>query len=315
MDKINFRFLDYKTYNSFKTALNDGRILDDSIVFIKDKRCIWARGREYICDGPYTTNTDDSGNVTLTKGDGTLILRISQQNGVISITDSEGNVSTSTYATKKYVDDNIASKQDKLQTGKGIKIIDNVISTDINIDTSIYVIVDELPLVDANENKIYLLRKSKSSNWVFGDPLPAEYSESTGDGYTYTQYKWNNQDKQWVKIGDVSPTIDLSEYVQRYELENHITYCEDRYLQKQLVYAEDGGIPGTDNPGWDPSDDVGITTRSVVNTVFLTKEQYDALVRLDLVKENVYYFTYESDEGNTQSNNWTFGGTFPITLT
>ena len=77
MDKINFRFLDYKTYNSFKTALNDGRILDDSIVFIKDKRCIWARGREYICDGPYTTNTDDSGNVTLTKGDGTLILRIS----------------------------------------------------------------------------------------------------------------------------------------------------------------------------------------------------------------------------------------------
>lgn len=552
MDKINFRFLDYKTYNSFKTALNDGRILDDSIVFIKDKRCIWARGREYICDGPYTTNTDDSGNVTLTKGDGTLILRISQQDGVISITDSEGNVSTSAYATKKYLDDSIASKQDRLQAGsgisidgvlisstldtnvyefinelgstygmdpnkiyileinidgklgykqykikdgqwvligdvsptvnlndylkaenadllyqpkgdyltedslssyasiqyvndifvkksqvyaedsggsgtgsdgqssggshpgggyqpgpytiaidyelnaispnpvqnraitaalqtkatvsqlaekqdklyagKGIKIVDNVISTDLDIDNSVYVIVDELPLFGADENKIYLLREGGGDSWQFGDELPATYSEPTSGDYGYTQYKWNNQSKQWAKIGSVAPTIDLQNYISKddaadfatkqelydntislatkqelyqsttvlatkqelqdtaavlttkEEFNQNIEYVKNTYVQKQAVYTEDGGIPGTDNPGWDPSGDVGITTRSVVNTVFLTKEQYDALVRLDLVKENVYYFTYESDEGNTQSNNWTFGGTFPITL-
>lgn len=65
MDKIKFRFLNYKHYDSFQTALRDGRILDDSIVFIQDKNCIWARGKEYVCDGPYTTDTDVDGNVTL----------------------------------------------------------------------------------------------------------------------------------------------------------------------------------------------------------------------------------------------------------
>jgi hypothetical protein len=76
MDKIKFRFLNYKKYSSFQTALRDGRILDDSIVFIQDKNCIWARGKEYVCDGPYTTDTDNDGTVTLKRGDGTVIFKI-----------------------------------------------------------------------------------------------------------------------------------------------------------------------------------------------------------------------------------------------
>jgi hypothetical protein len=58
MDKINFRFLNYKHYTSFKAALDDDRISSDSIVFIQDKPCIWARGKEYVCDGPTTTSTE-----------------------------------------------------------------------------------------------------------------------------------------------------------------------------------------------------------------------------------------------------------------
>jgi len=47
---------------------------------------------------------------------------------------------------------------------------------------------------------------------------------------------------------------------------------------------------------------------SASNMVTLTVDQYDSLVRANLVDENTYYFTYED-------NTWTFGGTFPITLT
>jgi hypothetical protein len=51
---INKRFLNFKTYNGF-LAKKD-QIHEDSIVFIQDKPCIWARGKEYVCDGPYSSN-------------------------------------------------------------------------------------------------------------------------------------------------------------------------------------------------------------------------------------------------------------------
>ena len=114
MDKIKFRFLNYKKYSSFQTALRDGRILDDSIVFIQDKNCIWARGKEYVCDGPYTTDTGIDGTVTLKRGDGTVIFKIGQKDGVVSIVDEYGNINRAIYATKDYVDASIYSKQDKL---------------------------------------------------------------------------------------------------------------------------------------------------------------------------------------------------------
>ena len=43
----NRRFLNYKEYDNFQRDLNDGKISEDSIVFIQDKHCIWARGEEY----------------------------------------------------------------------------------------------------------------------------------------------------------------------------------------------------------------------------------------------------------------------------
>ena len=616
MDKIKFRFLNYKKYSSFQTALRDGRILDDSIVFIQDKNCIWARGKEYVCDGPYTTDTDVDGTVTLKRGDGTVIFKIGQKDGVVSIVDEYGNINRAIYATKDYVDASIYSKQDKLQpgtgisidgttisstldtnvyefitelgstygmntnkiyilerkvddqyvykqykikdgqwvlisnvaptvnldgylkqneanllyqpkgsyvtedilssyaqstdirdlrtdllsyakadyvqnslqyhktymqnyleayktyidetfvkkeqvytvgeggsavedtewtpggnhggdtvivptptvevdhelsfvspnpvenrvitealstkatkkqlesyatliqlaakvdksqlvnyvtndnfqtqlydkqdrlvAGSGIKIVNNTISTDLDIDTNIFVIVDELP-DSANANKIYLLREEQNTSWVFGDRFPVTYSNARIIEEVYTQYKWDADNYQWINIGSVSPTVNLSNYISRDEasllfassgsyvtseqLEQTVDYLEDvyqpkgdyvvpddisqfatiqelqqetarsedTYVKKVQIYTEDEGVDGPSNPVIDP-DDVGIISRGVVNTVFLTKRQYQALVNQNLVKEDIYYFTYE---GEDEIEIWAFGGTFPITL-
>lgn len=619
MDKIKFRFLNYKKYSSFQTALRDGRILDDSIVFIQDKNCIWARGKEYVCDGPYTTDTDVDGTVTLKRGDGTVIFKIGQKDGVVSIVDEYGNINRAIYATKDYVDASIYSKQDKLQpgpgisidgttisstldtnvyefitelgstygmntnkiyilerkvddqyvykqykikdgqwvlisnvaptvnldgylkqneanllyqpkgsyitedilssyaqstdirdlrtdllsyakadyvqnslqyhktymqnyleayktyidetfvkkaqvytvgeggtaveddewtpgsgnpgsgggtivvpttievdhelsfvspnpvenraitealstkatkqqlesyatliqlaakvdktqlvnyvtndnfqtqlydkqdrlvAGSGIKIVNNTISTDLDIDTNIFVIVDELP-DSANANKIYLLREEQNTSWVFGDRFPVTYSNARIIEEVYTQYKWDADNYQWINIGSVSPTVNLSNYISRDEasllfassgsyvtseqLEQTVDYLEDvyqpkgdyvvpddisqfatiqelqqetarsedTYVKKAQIYTEDEGVDGPSNPVIDP-DDVGIISRGVVNTAFLTKQQYQALVNENRVKEDVYYFTYE---GEDEIEIWAFGGTFPITLT
>ena len=610
MDKIKFRFLNYKKYSSFQTALRDGRILDDSIVFIQDKNCIWARGKEYVCDGPYTTDTGIDGTVTLKRGDGTVIFKIGQKDGAISIIDEEGNINKAFYATKDYVDSNVQSKQDRLQAGtgisidgtvisstldtnvyefitelgstynmnpnkiyilettvddkpvykqykikdgqwvligdmaptvsldgylktedadllyqkkgsyvtqndllpyaltttvqdlsldlqnyarveyvvnslqqyktymesyvdsifvkksqvytindngtveeednpgggghsggnqggtvisipitidhelsfvspnpvenravtealstkatkqqlenyatiiqlaakvdktqlvnyvtnenlqsflynkqdrltagKGIKIINNTISADINVDTNIYVIVDQLPDYP-DSNKIYLLRELQTSSWGFGDKFPITYAESKNIEEVFTQYKWDVDNNRWINIGNVSPTVDLSNYISRdeasllfassgsyitsdqlqqtveylediyqpkgnylvpddiselstiQELQQETARSEDTYVKKVQVYTEDNGVDGPNNPTIDP-DDVGIISRGVVNTVFLTKRQYQALVNMNYVKEDVYYFTYEGDD---ELESWAFGGTFPITL-
>lgn len=618
MDKIKFRFLNYKKYSSFQTALQDGRILDDSIVFIQDKNCIWARGKEYVCDGPYTTDTDVDGTVTLKRGDGTVIFKIGQKDGVVSIVDEYGNINRSIYATKDYVDASIYSKQDRLQAGtgisidgttisstldtnvyefitelgstygmdtnkiyilerkvddqyvykqykikdgqwvligdiaptvnldgylktneadllyqpkgqyvtqdilssyassedirnirtdlldyarveyvsnslqqyenymenylqaykdyidetfvkkaqvytvgeggtaveddewtpgsgnpgsgggtivvpttievdhelsfvspnpvenraitealstkatkqqlenyatliqlaakvdktqlinyvtndnfqtqlynkqdrliagKGIKIVNNTISTDLDIDVNIFVMVDELP-DNADANKIYLLREVQNVSWGFGDRLPLVYAASQTSEERYTQYKWDSDNYQWISIGSITPTIDLSNYISRdeasllfassgsyatteqlqqavdfledvyqpkgdylvpddiselatiQELQQETARSEDTYVKKIQVYTEDDGVDGPNNPTIDP-DDVGIISRGVVNTVFLTKRQYQALVNMNYVKEDVYYFTYEGDD---ELESWAFGGTFPITL-
>jgi hypothetical protein len=42
------RFLNYKKYDNFQQDLTNGNIPEDAIVFIQDKGCIWARGKEYL---------------------------------------------------------------------------------------------------------------------------------------------------------------------------------------------------------------------------------------------------------------------------
>lgn len=198
MDKIKFRFLNYKKYSSFQTALRDGRILDDSIVFIQDKNCIWARGKEYVCDGPYTTDTDNDGTVTLKRGNGTVIFKIGQKDGVISIVDEDGNINNAVYATKNYVDSSIQSKQDKLQAGTGISIDGTTISS--TLDTNVYEFVTKLgSTYNMNPNKIYILETNENGRIV------------------YKQYKI--KDGQWILLGDVSTTVNLDGYLKSKDAE------------------------------------------------------------------------------------------------
>jgi hypothetical protein len=54
---INKRFLNFLHYDSFLSKKSE--IPLDAIVFIQDKPCIWARGKEYVCDGPYDAKVID----------------------------------------------------------------------------------------------------------------------------------------------------------------------------------------------------------------------------------------------------------------
>ena len=60
----------------------------------------------------------------------------------------------------------------------------------------------------------------------------------------------------------------------------------------------DGGV----NPG------SGSGTGGKYKLRTLTTSEYEALVNINQVEDDTYYFTYEADGG------WTFGGRFPITL-
>ena len=64
------------------------------------------------------------------------------------------------------------------------------------------------------------------------------------------------------------------------------------------VNPSDGGV----NPG------SGSGTGGKYKLITLTTAEYEALVNVNQVEDDTYYFTYEADGG------WTFGGRFPITL-
>lgn len=296
---IKRRFLNYRTYNAFKADLDNQEISDESIVFIQENLRIWAHGKEYVCDGPYSADVAN-GTLTFKNGNDTIIFTISQNDGTIEFTDSEGNKSSATYILKtqfdsvvnnlqgqintkanktsvdqindwkttfiKYVTDmfevmpldedlkqvaytgsyndltdkpnipdvdaelsststnpvqnkavksaldlkadttalgdyvlntvyqaGLNTKQDVLTAGQGIAINRNVISS--TLDTSVYIIVEELPAIqDADPNKVYLL----------------EVQNANGT-YRYEQYRLRNG--QWVSFDAVMPTVDLSSYL------------------------------------------------------------------------------------------------------
>lgn len=94
---INKRFLNFKTYNGFLAKKDE--IPEDSIVFIQDKPCIWARGKEYICDGPSIASVEND-TLTFKNGNDKTIFILQQNGGVLTIKDSEGNKISATYALK-----------------------------------------------------------------------------------------------------------------------------------------------------------------------------------------------------------------------
>ena len=161
---IKRRFLNYRTYDAFKADLDNQEISDESIVFIQDKPCIWAHGKEYVCDGPYTSNIN-SQSLEFKNGNDKLIFSINVNNGTITFTDVNGESFSERFALEttlgkaiNLLEEKINRKQDLLSAGYGINIADNTISS--TIDGSIYIIVTELPNKnDANTNKIYILER------------------------------------------------------------------------------------------------------------------------------------------------------------
>lgn len=106
---INRRFLNFKTYDAFINKLDGGEIdRDNAIVFIQDKSCIWARGKEYMCIDPSTA--DIQGNtLTFKNGDDSVVFTVTQNGGTLEFVDSNGNTSSATYILKRDFDNSISN--------------------------------------------------------------------------------------------------------------------------------------------------------------------------------------------------------------
>lgn len=272
-------------------------------------------------------------------------------------------ISLAGLATTVEVNQKLAEKQNALTAGNGITIINDVIST--NLDTAAFEIVTELPAVNINPSKIYLLEH-----------------EENGD-YTYTQWRFREGD--WVEVGQVVPQIDLQPYLTKseaqttYATKNELandyqpkgsylttlaaeenyqpkgsyvnsdlfdatvrtiesTYqrrgdyvlasevaqrlqelqqlIDNKYVLKKDVYNPYNGNWSEETPSditVNPSDGgvnpgSGSGTGGKYKLITLTTAEYEALVNVNQVEDDTYYFTYEADSG------WTFGGRFPITL-
>ena len=223
---INYRFLNYKRYNTFQNELD--QISSDSIVFIQDKCYIWARGQLYKCGGAGAGSIVDN-SLVFKDNNGNIGFTIIQNGEDLILRDADGNEIRAKYALKQDLNSTsdrlsnlesslggissnfndglsdlrdamtalINAKQDKLTAGSGISIQKKGTNLEISstVDAEVYVIVSQLPSADtANPNKIYLLETAN------------------GDGtYRYIQYRVRNG--QWVSFDAVMPTVDLSGYL------------------------------------------------------------------------------------------------------
>ena len=91
------------------------------------------------------------------------------------------------------------AKQDKFEVGVGLSLVDGVLST--TIDTTLFRIVDELPVEDIEDNKIYLV---------------STHNATTGD--VYTEHIHTNGG--WEKLGEFKATTDLTGYYTKDQVDN-----------------------------------------------------------------------------------------------
>lgn len=104
---INRRFLEFKTHQAFLEHLNEINS-NEAIVFIKDTSSIWARGKEYVCDGPNSTDVAN-GVFTFKNGNDNAVFTITQDGGTLEFRDSSGNTSSATYILKTTFDNTISN--------------------------------------------------------------------------------------------------------------------------------------------------------------------------------------------------------------
>ena len=120
----------------------------------------------------------------------------------------------------------INTKQDKIIAGTGIDITDNTISC--TLDTTIFTVVDALPVapLSRNKNKIHLVLSTNSEERNY-----------------YDEYLWVNN--SWEKIGSIVASVDLSMYAEKSYVDSQIASEttarteEDAKLQTQINSKQD----------------------------------------------------------------------------
>lgn len=248
---IKRRFLNFQTYKAFETARDNAEISKESIVFIQDKPCIWAHGKEYVCDGPYTSSIN-SQSLEFKNGNDKLIFSININNGTITFTDVNGETISEKFALEttlgkaiNLLREEINKKQNILSAGYGINIANDVISS--TIDGSIYQIVTDLPSEeDANLNKIYILERRVNGQYV--------------------HEQWRVIDGVWTAIGVAIPNVDYEAYFNsklkdyalisfvenNYQLKGDYAtteYVNETFVRRSEVYNPKQGEWGTDESG------------------------------------------------------------------
>ena len=129
------------------------------------------------------------------------------------------------YVTNAQHLQDLNNKQEKLIAGNGISISPDG-KIDVTLDTDFMVITRSLQAItNPNPNKIYLL-------------------ESEGDeGSVYTEYRYDEDSQEWIKVGEKAPNINLESYMTREDV-------EDNYLLKtdaQSTYATNSDLAAVDD--------------------------------------------------------------------
>ena len=115
--------------------------------------------------------------------------------------------------SQRAVTSELNKKQDKFDIGDGLELTDGILQC--TLDTSIYVIVEELPATGL-PNKIYLIN-----------------NHSSEDRNTYSEYIF--ADDEWERLGTYQATIDLEDYITKSDLDDIL---EDLYWSIDLYDSD-----------------------------------------------------------------------------
>lgn len=138
-------------------------------------------------------------------------------------TEVDNKLSSAATATTQQIQQAVSGKQDTLTAGTGIDITNNVISVDI--DTTLYVVVSELPAQPAagNENKIHLV------------PLASGETQNM-----YAEYLWKGD--AWEKLGEKQIETDLSNYYNKTEVDNLLSAKTDNSTYNTYTAATNTAV-------------------------------------------------------------------------
>lgn len=239
MELNNYKFINYKKYQNFAADLADNKISNDSIVFIQDKLRIWARGKEYVCNGPKGAELTQ-GMLSFTNSTDDVIFQIGMRGNQLVIVDDSNNeytyetVSPSDLTEFKTVVNQTLDKNkitvDTSLSESSTNAVENraitlglkgkVSSSDLN--TALLGKQNKLTAGDGiriDENG-YIEVTVDTDIYVIVDELPTEniisnkiyLVEEENENHETSLYGYKYVDGEWVSLGEKGPSIDLSEY-------------------------------------------------------------------------------------------------------